>query len=191
VSAEFIPLADVLRPPPRSAPSAAVVCTSSTASATGNELDEPALDVPVGAGAPTETPDTMTALATAPVAGEQRDGSDDDVAVALREARLFRARLLDAFDDAAARLLRELASTVLARELRSAPCDLAAVIAHVRERAPVVRARVAPDDVPRVTGVPVVADPALACGDAVVELDNGAVDARLGVRLAALLEAFA
>jgi flagellar biosynthesis/type III secretory pathway protein FliH len=171
VSAEFVPLAHLLRPPPADAPSRAAVC---------NALDGYSSEGPIGEGAQTGASDATEA-----------DGPDDDVAVALREARLFRARLLDAFDDAAARLLRELASAVLARELRSAPCDLAGIIAQVRERTPVVRARVAPGDVARVTGVPVVADGTLAPGDAIVELDGGAVDARLGVRLAVLLEAFA
>jgi len=112
------------------------------------------------------------------------------VADALRDARLFRARLADAFAEAAQRLLRELACEVLARELRVAPCDLAALVQRVRERVPVVRVRVAAADLGAVTGVPLVADPALQPGDAIVELAGGALDARLGVRLAAVLEAF-
>ena len=122
---------------------------------------------------------------------------DGRVADAVREARLFRARLADAFDDAVPRLLRELASDVLARELRLAPCDLAAIVARVAGGAPVVRVRVAACDavrgvaLPRGCDVAVVQDAALAPGDAVVELAGGALDARLGVRLAAVLEAFA
>ncbi|MBV8371180.1 MAG: hypothetical protein JO036_19870 [Candidatus Eremiobacteraeota bacterium] len=116
---------------------------------------------------------------------------DHDVTEAVREARLFRARVADAFADAAQRLLRELACEVLARELRLAPCDLAALVQRVRERVPVVRLRVAANDLGAVTGLPVVADPALQAGDAVLELAGGALDARLGVRLAAVLEAFA
>lgn len=126
------------------------------------------------------------------------DVSPDVVREAVRDARLFRARLGDAFDDAAARLLRELASEVLARELRLAPCDLVELVRRVRERAPVVRVRVAACDVARVAGAPlardgvaVLDDSALAGGDAVVELAGGALDARLGVRLAMVLEAFA
>jgi flagellar biosynthesis/type III secretory pathway protein FliH len=113
------------------------------------------------------------------------------VRAALRDARLFRARLEDALDSAAARLARELAADVLMRELRLAPCDLAAVVQRVRDHAPVVRVRVAAADVDSVRGVPVVADPALDAGDAIVELAGGALDARLGVRLASVLEAFA
>jgi flagellar biosynthesis/type III secretory pathway protein FliH len=40
-------------------------------------------------------------------------------------------------------------------------------------------------------GVAVVEDAALSGGDAIVELAGGALDARLGVRLATVLEAFA
>ncbi len=117
-----------------------------------------------------------------------------DVRNAVREARLFRARLADAFDDAAARLLRELASDVLARELRLEPCDLAAIVQRVAQRAPVVRVRVAPCDLARraafARDVAIVADTTLAGGDAIVELVGGALDARLGVRLATVLEVF-
>jgi hypothetical protein len=123
---------------------------------------------------------------------QRREAAEErDVERALRDARLFGARLADAFDDAAARLVRELAAHVLARELRLAPCDLAALVRRVRERAPIVRVRVAPSDVACVRGVPVVADSELAAGDAVVELAGGALDARLGVRLAIVLQAFA
>ena len=131
----------------------------------------------------------------APVASSEPSSRDDacagDIDAALRDARLFRARLADAFDDAAARLLRELAADVLARELRLAPCNLAELVRRAGEHAPVVRVRVAACDVPALAGMPVVADPALGRGDAVLELAGGALDARLGVRLATVLEAFA
>jgi flagellar biosynthesis/type III secretory pathway protein FliH len=107
----------------------------------------------------------------------------------IREARLFRAQLADAFDAALTRLLRELATDVLARELRMAPCDLAALVARLCAQAPGVRLRVAPSEVSDEFGVPCVADPALATGDAILEVDGGVIDARLGVRLALLLEA--
>jgi flagellar biosynthesis/type III secretory pathway protein FliH len=101
---------------------------------------------------------------------------------------LFRARLADAFDAALARLLRELATDVLARELRMAPCDLAALVARLCAQAPGVRVRVAPSDISAEFGLPCVADPALESGDAILEVDGGVIDARLGVRLALLLE---
>jgi flagellar biosynthesis/type III secretory pathway protein FliH len=111
-----------------------------------------------------------------------------DVRAAVRDARCFRARLADAFEEALAVLVRELACTVLARELALAPCDLAALARGVLARAPVVRLRVAPEDGGGEYGVPTLVDPALRAGDAIFELSGGALDARLGVRLADVLE---
>ena len=174
MAAEFVALAELLRAPDPRAVAA----------------EAPVLPAALQERAAAEDGDAGESLAEDRAAG---------VVAAVRDARLFRARLADAFDDAVARLLRELASEVLARELRLAPCDLAALVRRAAERAPVVRVRVAPCDVARVaraplsrTGdVPVVEDCGLAGGDAVVELAGGALDARLGVRLAAVLEALA
>ena len=96
-------------------------------------------------------------------------------------------------------MLRELAAEVLVRELRLAPCDVAELVRRACARAPVVRVHVAACDIARVAGLPisrggevhVVEDSAVAGGDAVVELTGGALDARLGVRVAVVLEAFA
>ena len=114
-----------------------------------------------------------------------------DAAAAVRDARLFRARLADALDDASSRLVRELAAAVIARELRLAPCDVEAVVRDVLRLAPAVRVRLAPSEAARVADIPVIADPSLEPGDAIVELAGGTIDARLGVRLATVLEAFA
>lgn len=164
MAGEFVALADLLR-----APSA--VSSSTAADAT-------------------TTPDVAERVAFG--------AANDDVRDVLREARLFRARLADAFDDAAARLLRDLGSDVLARELRLAPCDLAAIVQRIAVRVPVLRVRVSAADLAcgvslaRGFDVPVAEDPALRDGDAIVELSGGgALDARLGVRLATVLEAFA
>ena len=113
----------------------------------------------------------------------------EEIVDAIRDARLFRARLHDALHDARDALLAALAGDVLARELRLAPCDLDALIARRATDAPVVRVRVAPDDAARVRGLPVIADSALLPGNAVIETAGGALDARLGVRLAAVLDA--
>lgn len=115
-------------------------------------------------------------------------GGSPELLAAARDARLFRARLADAFEDASARLLRELAVAVLARELKLAPCDLAALARDVLLRAPYVRLRVAPEDAGGDYGIATIADPALVRGDAIFELAGGALDARLGVRLAAVFE---
>ena len=166
MAAEFVALADLLRAP--GADGGAVPPTPVADAAAMPELDDD--------GGPVDA---------------------DGVCGVLREARLFRARLADAFDDAAARLLRELASDVLARELRLAPCDVAAIVRRIVQSAPVLRVRVAAIDrargvpLPRGCDVALVEDPELAGGDAIVELAGGALDARLGVRLATVLEAFA
>jgi len=178
VAGEFVPLADFLRAPASSAARDAGACDHGVA----------------------RVPPDVIADSGADVAERLGVADEVDVVAAVREARLFRARLADAFDDAAARLLRELASDVLARELRLAPCDVAAIVRRIGERAPIVRVRVAVCDAPALAAVSfsreygavvVVEDPALAGGDAVVELAGGALDARLGVRLAVVLEAFA
>jgi hypothetical protein len=126
-----------------------------------------------------------------PVVAEPVESGSPDVVCALRAARLFRAQLTDALTDAFGTLLCDLAADVLARELRLAPCDLEALLVRVAERAPIVRVRVAPTDAVRIAGVPVEADAGLDPGDAIVELAGGSIDARLGVRLATVLEAFA
>jgi hypothetical protein len=172
VTADFVSLADLLRgrimPPAEGAEDLIPI----------QVLDAPAAEL-------------ILAEPLAPNAHDLDGDENSDIDGAVRDARLFRARLADALDDAVARLVRDLAADVLARELRLAPCELAALVRRVLDRAPVVRVRVAPADVARVRGVPVLADPALTAGDAIVELASGALDARLGVRLAAVLEAFA
>jgi len=70
-------------------------------------------------------------------------------------------------------------------------CDLAAIARRVAARAPIVRVRVPAGLAASPAGIATVEDAKLAEGDAIVELTGGAVDARLGVRLAAVLEAFA
>ncbi len=117
-------------------------------------------------------------------------GTHAQRAAALREARVFRAQLRDAFDAAAQELLRELAADVLARELRLAPCDLAAIVRRVAHGAPVVCVRAAGADVRPIDGLAVVRDDSLAPGDAIVEVVGGSIDVRLGVRIADVLDAW-
>ena len=111
---------------------------------------------------------------------------------ALRELRLFRARLADAVETATAQLLGEVAATVVGRELQTAPAELQSIVERVLERfaqEEPVRVRVHPDDVQRLAiAVPVCPDAALMPGDAVVDVRCGSVDASLGIRFAALLD---
>jgi hypothetical protein len=190
VHAEFVSLADLLRPPrPPVAPSTLAAVAGAEAG-DAKHVDAPAV---IGNDAAcVRIADDAADVRTTDVAADIRDADDaGDVRAVLRDARLFRARLADAFDSAATKLVRELAADVLMRELRLAPCDIAALVQRVRDRAPVVRVRVAAVDVDAVRGVPVVIDPALEAGDAMVELAGGALDARLGARLACVLETFA
>ncbi|HEX3551037.1 MAG TPA: hypothetical protein VHT53_11705 [Candidatus Elarobacter sp.] len=126
-----------------------------------------------------------------PAVASAEQPDSDVVRDALRDARLFRAKLADAFDEALPRLLRELAVRVLARELRLAPCDLERIARDVLALAPAIRIRLAHGDSATIPGAPVVRDGALETGDAIVELDGGAVDARLGTRLQLVLEELA
>lgn len=115
-----------------------------------------------------------------------------EVAAAVRDARVFRAALADAFDALLADLLRHTAADVLARELRLAPADvetLARTLLRERDADGPVRLRVAAADAGIRCDVPVLVDEALAQGDAILELRHGTIDARLGVRVADVLEA--
>jgi hypothetical protein len=165
---EFVSLADVLRtsagaPAPPARPP--------------REARAPQPDLATGL----DVEHDAAALGPPPLSSEVRE--------AVREARLFRARLADAFDATAARLLRDLAADVLARELLLRPCDLGALVARALAGTPAARLRVAEADAAVAAPLSVVVDAALAPGDAIVELAGGALDLRLGVRLANVLEA--
>ena len=113
---------------------------------------------------------------------------------ACRAVRRFRAALADALDEAVAALLEDIAASVLARELRLAPADVAAIVARARERfagEDPIAIRVHPDDRAAIAdiGIAIVADPALRRGDATIVLKAGTIDASLGARLASVLRA--
>ena len=106
------------------------------------------------------------------------------------EMRLFRARIAEAVEAAAERALADIACDVLARELRIAPAEVTCIIERALQRYASdipVRVRVHPDDANIHCDVPVVADDKLLPGDAILELQDGFIDARLGVRLESVL----
>ncbi len=113
----------------------------------------------------------------------------------LREMRLFRARIIEATEAAVETLVADIAADVLARELRLAPADVETIVDRALQRFfedEPLRVRVHADDALNVEcGVPLVTDAKLQRGDAVIELRTGTIDARLGVRLATLLQATA
>ena len=163
--AEFITLAELLRPPAASATTIA-----------------DAADVADG---------DVTAFDDMNATASMRDAVRD----AVRDARLFRARLADAFDAALARLLHDVAVAVVARDLALASADLAAIVQRVRAETPYVRVRCAAADAAALHaafgGDALVVDARLLPGDLEFELAGGMLDARLGTRLACALDASA
>jgi flagellar biosynthesis/type III secretory pathway protein FliH len=143
--------------------------------------------------APEPAPEPAAVEAVPPASAPPGEPCAAATAAALRDVRLFRARLADALQVATATLVRELAYAVVGRELRIAPADVAALAARLLAEHPAavpVEIRHAPGE--RVElGVPAVADPQLAPGDLVIAFTGGEIDARLGVRLAVALEAWA
>jgi hypothetical protein len=100
----------------------------------------------------------------------------------LTECKVFRARLLDAFDHARARLVQDLAAEVLGRELELAPPAIDVLAARLIEIP--VRLRVSPADRERVRiDLPIDVDPSLRSGDLVLIVRDGALESTLGLRL--------
>lgn len=105
--------------------------------------------------------------------------------------RRFRAALDDTVQALASEIVRDIATTVLARELQLAACDMQAIVARAIESAlsyAPVRVRVHPNDAAQLSalGVPVIADDSLRIGDVCIDVRNGTIDASLGARLEAL-----
>lgn len=110
-----------------------------------------------------------------------------------REARLFYATLRERLDAAVEELLGRIARDVLVRELQLAPCDIGQLVARVHAAYVChhpLRVRVHPGDAEDAAscGLPVFADETLERGDAVLELRDASVDARLQSRIVDLLE---
>jgi flagellar biosynthesis/type III secretory pathway protein FliH len=127
-------------------------------------------------------------------AAEALATDDDDVALAIADARRFRATLADAIDAAVVRVVQAVAADVLARELLLAPAAIATIVREaVVAAAPVLRVRVHPREAAtlRLDGVAVDADATLRPGDAALDVRDGTYDLSLGARLAAILAAWA
>jgi flagellar biosynthesis/type III secretory pathway protein FliH len=113
----------------------------------------------------------------------------------LRAARRFRAALDDALEAAVQQLLRAIAGEVLARELRLAGPDLAAIVSTALDRLgnqglPFVRAHPADCAYLEGLGLALVADDSMNAGDIRIELQSGTIDLRLDARLDAALAAW-
>ncbi len=127
---------------------------------------------------------------------EVRDDVDaSEPASTLAQVRRFRASLAEAFEGALAELLADLASTVLARELEIAPCELRALAQRALEFAACdepIALCAHPDECSTLNALPVRVepDPALRRGDLHVIVRCGAYDRSLGVRLDDVLRAW-
>ena len=109
----------------------------------------------------------------------------------LRDVRLFRAHVAEAVDASVQLLLQDIAADVLARELQIAPADIAAIVQRVITRFDAdepLRVRVSQSEHAVDVDIPLLIDPELRAGDAIIEFASGSVDARLGTRLACVLE---
>ncbi|HEY8297207.1 MAG TPA: FliH/SctL family protein [Candidatus Baltobacteraceae bacterium] len=112
---------------------------------------------------------------------------------AAREIRLFHAHVREALDRAVERLVCEIATDVVARELRLAPVEIERIVDRVSREffaEEPIRVCLHPDDVLSVLthDVALVADRTLRRGDVRLEVRNGSIDASLGVRLAGVVE---
>ena len=121
--------------------------------------------------------------------------ADGDTLAAIAQARLMRAAIEDVCIARIAQLTCDLAVAILGRELRLAPVDIRAVALATLEEARAdepLAVRVHPDEVAAVHGLGarVVADAALRCGDVVLDVRHGSIDARLGTRLDVLLAGY-
>lgn len=121
---------------------------------------------------------------------EREPFHDIEVAAALRDARHFRAVLADLVELRSREAWKDIAAEVVGRELMLAPADLHAIVQRAIDRGnDVLRVRVHPLDADRLdVAWPIVPDESLRTGDAVIETREGTIDARLGVRLAMLLD---
>lgn len=147
-----------------------------------------------------QTPDGFRSLAEvlrssqAPVPdpAPEKDELLPEAAVAVRDIRLFRARIAEAAELAVRDLCEDIAVEVLARELQLAPAEISEIVRRALERHEaegIARIRVHPDEAAAISDERVCADESLRRGDAVLDVAYGSIDVSLGVRLASVIRA--
>lgn len=114
---------------------------------------------------------------------------------ALRECRLFHARVEDLVERRSAQLLEEIAEIVLARELQLAPPAIEQIVRRALLRLAAeepVRVRVNAADLEAAAylGIPAVADARLLRGDAILDVRDGEIDLSLTSRLQSVFAAW-
>ncbi len=130
-----------------------------------------------------------------PMPPDEQAVSNDERLAALREVRLFRAGVIEAVEAAVETITADIAADVLGRELLLAPADIESIVDRALQRfagEEPMRVRLHDDDAAQAKcALPVVRDPALRRGDAIIELRSGSIDVSLGIRLETLLAASA
>lgn len=130
-----------------------------------------------------QTPRAVPALAPLKPAGNEIELA--------REVIHFRAHLGEAFDTAREWLIERFARELLGRELQLAPVDITQIVESVLQafsREEPLRIRLNPQDAANLRAeIPALHDPLLLPGDAIVEVRNGTLDARLAIRFECLL----
>ncbi len=136
--------------------------------------------------------------AAPPEAAECGTAPDDAAAAAfgafVAQIKRMRAALEDACAARIEIFTRDLGATILGRELRLAPVDIAAIIddalAELRRDLP-LGVRVHPDDLHALhpMQLPVIPDAKLRRGDVAIDVRHGSIDVSLGARFEALLDA--
>jgi flagellar biosynthesis/type III secretory pathway protein FliH len=149
--------------------------------------NEPGPTVDAVSEIPEEVPESIADVADS--AREHERGA------ALAEIRRFRAALADALESCVADALREVVIAVLGRELTVAPVEIGAIVRRVLATCAnddVLAVHVHPDECNAIddAGVTIVADSSLRRGDVTVSLRCGSIDAKLGARVADVLETF-
>lgn len=130
----------------------------------------------------------QTPLAVPALAPLKPTGGEIELA---REVIHFRAHLGEAFDTAREWLIDQFAGKLLGRELQLAPVDITQIVESVLQafsREEPLRIRLNPQDAANLrVEIPALHDPLLLPGDAIVEVRNGTLDARLAIRFESLL----
>ncbi len=190
----FVPLHVVLRAPSDASSPVSGAAPSSPSSSMSASLPplpssptERAPQASVHGSAPA-SPATVPESVLTTTSPQPTNATSEKHRAAVRDATLFSARIADAFECVRERLLTECVQTIVARELLLAPVDVARVVADLVEaHGQPMRVRLAPDDRDVACEFPVVIDPNLKHGDAILELQSGIIDARLAVRVADLV----
>jgi len=155
--------------------------------------------VPLAAYLRADPPPCESPPEAAPPESVECCSAPDDAAAAafgafVAQIKRMRAALEDALAARFETFVRDLGATILGRELRLAPADIAAIVddalAELRRDLP-LGVRVHPDDIHALHAMqlPTIPDATLRRGDVTIDVHYGSIDVSLGARFEALLDA--